>query len=124
MDLLLRDDPTARRYVEPVEHLRRRYGEVGIPADNAGALTGKDMRKLPGRRGRGRVYIAPAGLHSPTQPHQAGWREIKAAAANIFLDGLEKTLTDARRMIRNGEMPAWSRCLTGCRPHGNPTHLG
>lgn len=45
MDLQFRDDPTASRYVEPVEHLRRRYGEVGIPVDGAGALAGRGMRK-------------------------------------------------------------------------------
>ena len=55
LDLQFHDGLTAASYVKLVEHLRRRYGKVGIIADNAGALTGKEMQKclahIPNRGG-------------------------------------------------------------------------
>ena len=105
LDLQFHDDLSAGSYVELVEHLRRRYGKVGIVADNAGALTGRGMRKcLDDADG------AVEMLHLPPRtpqlnPIEVEWREIKAAVADIFFDGLDRMRDAIRRMIRNGEIP-------------------
>ena len=105
LDLQFHDDLSAGSCVGLVEHLRRRYGKVGIIADNAGSLTGRGMRKcLDDADG------AVEMLHLPPRtpqlnPIEAGWREIKAAVADIFFGGLDGMRDAIRRMIRNGEIP-------------------
>jgi predicted ferric reductase len=49
-------------------------------------------------------------LHLPPRtpqlnPIEVEWREIKAAIADIFFDGLDRMRDAIRRMIRNGEIP-------------------
>ena len=49
-------------------------------------------------------------LHLPPRtpqpsPIEVEWREIKAAIADIFFDGLDRMRDAIRRMIRNGGMP-------------------
>ena len=105
LDLQFHDDLSAGSYVDLVKHLHRRYGKVGIIADNASALTGRDMRKCLDDAG-GDVEI----LHLPPRtpqlnPIEVEWREIKAAIADIFFDGLDRMRDAIRRMIRNGEIP-------------------
>ena len=105
LDLQFRDDLSVGSYVELVERLRRRYGKVGIIADNAGALTGREMRKcLDGAGGdMEMLHLLP---HTPQlNPIEVEWREIKAAIADIFFDGLDRMRDAIRRMIRNGEIP-------------------
>lgn len=105
LDLQFHDNLTAASYVELVKHLHRRYGKVGIMADNAGALTGRDMRKCLGDTG-GDVEILHLPPHTPQlNPIEVEWREIKAAIADIFFGGLDKMRDAIRRMIRNGEIP-------------------
>lgn len=105
LDLQFHDDLSAGSYVELVKHLRRRYGKVGIIADNAGALTGREMRECLDDTD-GTVEM----LHLPPRtpqlnPIEVEWREIKAAVADIFSDGLDRMRDAIRRMIRNGEIP-------------------
>ncbi len=105
LELQFHDDLTAASYVELVKHLHRRYGKVGILADNAGALTGRDMRKCLDDTG-GDVEILHLPPHTPQlNPIEVEWREIKAAIADIFFGGLDKMRDAIRRMIRNGEIP-------------------
>lgn len=44
-ELQFHDSLATGSYIALAGHLRLRYGKVGILADNAGALTDKDMRK-------------------------------------------------------------------------------
>ena len=105
LDLQFHDGLSAGSCVGLVEHLRRRYGKVGIIADNAGSLTGRDMRKcLDGADGDMEILHLPP--HTPQlNPIEVEWREIKAAIADISFDGLDGMRDAIRRMIRNGEMP-------------------
>ena len=64
LKLQFHDNLTAASYAELVKHLHRRYGKVGIMADNAGALTGRDMRKCLGDTG-GDVEILHLPPHTP-----------------------------------------------------------
>ena len=50
-------------------------------------------------------YCACRPTPPQLDPIGVEWREIKAAIANIFFDGLEKMRDAIRRMIRNGEIP-------------------
>lgn len=78
---------------------------MGIVADNASALTGKDMRKcLDDADGDVEILHLPARTPQ-LNPIEVEWREIKAAIASIFFDGLEKMRNAIRRMIRNGKIP-------------------
>ena len=105
LDLQFHDDLSAGSYIELVEHLCRCYEKVGIIADNAGALTGKDMRKCLEDAG-GDVEMLHLPAHTPQlNPIKVEWREIKAAIANIFFGSREKMRDAIRRMIRNGEIP-------------------
>ena len=105
LDLQFHDDLSADSYVDLVEHLHRRYQKVGIIADNAGALTGKDMRACLEDAG-GDVEILHLPPHTPQlNPIKVEWREIKAAIADIFFDGPDRMRDAIRRMIRNGEIP-------------------
>ena len=105
LDLQFHDDLSAGSYVELVEHLRRRYGRVGIVADNAGALTGRGMRKcLDGADGAVEILHLPPRTPQPSHI-EVEWREVKAAVTDIFFDGLDRMRDAIRRMIRNGEMP-------------------
>ena len=63
------------------------------------------MRKcLEGAGGDVEVLHLPA--HAPQlNPVGVAWREIKAAIANVFLDGPEKMRDAIRWRIRNGEIP-------------------
>ena len=105
LDLQFHDDLSAGSYVELVERLRRRCGKVGIIADNAGALTGREVRKCLDGAG-GDVEMLHLPPHTPQlNPIEVEWREIKAAIADIFFDGLDRMRDAIRRMIRNGEIP-------------------
>ena len=105
LELQFHDNLTAASYVDLVKHLHRRYGKEGIIADNAGALTGRDMRKCLDDTG-GDVEILHLPPHTPQlNPIEVEWREIKAAIADIFFGGLDKMRDAIRRMIRNGEIP-------------------
>ena len=54
------------------------YGKVGIIADNAGALTGREMRKCLDYAG-GDVEMLHLPPHTPQlNPIEVEWREIKA----------------------------------------------
>lgn len=120
-DLQFHDGLSAGSY-ELVERLRRRYGKVDVIADNASALTGREMRGCLDGAG-GDVEMLHLPPHTPQlDPIGAEWREIKAAVAGIFFDCLEKMRDAIRRMIRNGEMPM-VKMLDGCWPHSGPTHL-
>ena len=77
LDLQFHDDLSAGSYVELVRHLHRRYGKVGIIADNARRPHRRYHAKVPGRYG-GDVEI----LHLPPRtpqlnPIEVEWREIK-----------------------------------------------
>lgn len=104
LDLQFHDYLKAASYVEPIKHLHRRYGKVGIMADNASALTGVTMRKCPDDSG-GDIDILHLPLYAPQlNPIEIEWREIKAAIADIFFDDLDSMRDAIRRMISNGEI--------------------
>ena len=65
LDLQFHDDLSAGSYVELVEHLRRRYGKVGIVADNAGSLTGKCESAWTVRTGTWRCCTCRPALRNP-----------------------------------------------------------
>ena len=54
---------------------------------------------------RGREDTAPTARTPQFNPIETEWREIKAAIADIFFDGLDRMRDAIRRMIRNGEIP-------------------
>lgn len=92
-------------YIELIKHLHRRYGKVGIIADNASALTGRDMQECLDDMGED-VAILHLPPHTPQlNPIETEWREIKAATADIFFDSLDSMRDSIRRMSRNGEIP-------------------
>lgn len=73
LELQFHDSLAAGSYIALAGHLRLRYGKVGILADNAGALTGRDMRK----------YLADSGgdvemLHLPPHTPQRGCCVIRS----------------------------------------------
>ena len=104
-DLQFHDSLAAASRVELVKHLHRRYGKVGIMADDAGALTGGIVRRCLDDAG-GDVEILRLPPHTPQlNPIEVEWREIKAAIFNILFGGLDRMRDAIRRMIRNGEMP-------------------
>ena len=77
LDLQFHDDLSAGSCVEPVEHLRRRYGKVGIIADNASSLTGREMREcLDGADGDVEI-LHPPPRTPQLNPIEAEWRESK-----------------------------------------------
>ena len=82
-----------------VRHLHQRCGKVGIITDNAGALTGRDVRKCLDDAG-GDVEMPHLPPRTPQlNPIEVEWREIRAAIADIFFGGLDKM----RDAIRRGE---------------------
>ena len=105
LELKFCDTLSAGSYIALLEHLRRRYGKVGVISDNASALTGKEMRKYLADT-NGDVEI----LHLPPRtpqlnPIEIEWREIKTAIADIFFGDLDKMRDVIRQMTRNGEIP-------------------
>ena len=81
------------------EYARRRHWKVGIIADNAGALTGRDMSEyVAGTNGAVEIIHIPP--HTPQlNPIETEWREIKAAIADIFFGGLDKMRDAIIRML-------------------------
>lgn len=65
LDLQFHDDLSAGSYVDLVERLRRRYGKVGIIADNASALTGKCESAWTVRTGPWRCCTCRPALRNP-----------------------------------------------------------
>ena len=105
LDPQFHDDLSVSSCVWLVEHLLRRYGIVSILADNAGALTSKEMRKFLDDAD-GAVELLHMPPHTPQlNPIEVEWREIKAATADIFFYGLDKVRDAIRKMILNGEIP-------------------
>ena len=87
------------------EYARRRHGKVGIIADNAGALTGKDMREyVAGTNGAVEIIHIPPRTPQ-LNPIEIEWREIKAAIADTFFGGLDKMRDAIIRMLYNKEIP-------------------
>ncbi len=105
LDLQFHDNLTAASHVELIKHLHRRYGKVGIIADNASALTGVTMRKCLDDSS-GDIEILHLPPHTPQlNPIEIEWREIRVVIADIFFDGLDSMRDAIRQMIRNGEIP-------------------
>ena len=103
-DLRFRENLKGESCVVLVEHARRRHRKVGILADSAGALTGRDTEEcIAGTRGAGGIIHIPP--HTPQlNPIEIEWREIKAAIADIF-GGPDKMRDAIICMLHNKEMP-------------------
>lgn len=105
LDLQFHENLKSESYVALIEYARRRHGKVGILADNAGALTGKDMKEYIANT-NGDVEIIHIPPHTPQlNPIEIEWREIKAAIADIFFGGLDKMRDAIIRMLHNREIP-------------------
>ena len=105
LDLQFHESLKGESYVALAEYARRRRGKVGIIADNAGALTGRDMSEyVAGTNGAVEIIHIPP--HTPQlNPIETEWREIKAAIADIFFGGLDKMRDAIIRMLHNKEIP-------------------
>lgn len=105
LDLQFHENLNGESYVALAEYARRRHGKVGIIADNAGALTGKDMREyVAGTNGAVEIIHIPPRTPQ-LNPIEIEWREIKAAIADIFFGGLDKMRDAIIRMLYNKEIP-------------------
>ena len=104
LDLQFHENLNGESYVALAEYARRRHGKVGIIADNAGALTGKDMREyVAGTNGAVEIIHIPPRTPQ-LNPIEMEWWEIKAAIADIF-GGLDKMRDAIIRVLRNREIP-------------------
>ena len=91
LDLQFHDNLRGEIYAAMAEYARRRHGKVGLLGDNAGGLTGKDMREyVAGTNGGRRNHAHPLPTPPQLNPIEIEWREIKAAIADIFFGGLDK----------------------------------
>ena len=105
LDLLFHEDLKVGSYVDLVEYTHRRHKNIGIIADNAGALTGKTIRYyISGTNGTVEMVHIP--LYTPQlNPIEIEWREIKAVTADTFFRGLDKMRDAIIHMFRNREIP-------------------
>ena len=65
LDLQFHDDLSAESCIDLVDHLRRRYGKVGIITDNASALTGREKARTT-RMGPWRCCTCRPALRNST----------------------------------------------------------
>ena len=95
------DNLKADSYISLIESVVKKYGKVGIVADNAKAIVGKDMpHYINGTNGAVEmIHFLP---HTPQlSPIEIEWREIKRAVADIFFGGLDELQEAITRMPAN-----------------------
>ena len=98
------DNLKADSYISPMESVVKKYGKVGIVADNAKAIVGKDMTHyINGTDGAVEmIHFLP---HTPQlNPIEIEWREIKRAVADISFGGLDGLQEATTRMLANEEI--------------------
>ena len=105
LDLQFHENLKAENYVAAFEYARRRHKKIGIITDNAGPLRSKVMQDyIDSTNGDVEIVYLPA--HTPQlNPIEIQWREIKAAIADIFFDGLDKMRDAIIHMLHNKEIP-------------------
>ena len=104
-DLQFHENLKGESYVVLVEYARRRHKKVGILADNAGPSPAGTMEEcIAGTNGAGGIIHIPPHT-TQLNPIETEWREIKAAIADIFFDGLDKMRDAIIRMLHNREIP-------------------
>ena len=98
------DNLKADSYISLIENMVKKYGKVGIVADNAKAIVGKDMTHYINST-NGAVEMIHFLPHTPQlNPIEIEWREIKRAIADIFFGGLDKLQKAITHMLANEEM--------------------
>ena len=98
------DNLKADSYISLIENVVKKYGKVGIVADNAKAIVGKDVTHYINSTD-GAVEMIHFLPHTPQpNPIEIEWREIKRAVADIFFGGLDELQEAITRMLANEEI--------------------
>ena len=98
------DNPEADSCISLIESVVKKYGKVGIVADNAKAIVGKDVTHyINGTDGA--VEMIHFLSHTPQlNPIEIEWGEIRRAVADIFFGGLDELQESITRMLANEEI--------------------